>query len=629
MKPIKQFSYLLVLSFAALIFSNCGGTDNPIWTDDGTTNDSTQTGISLDKLNYNGFEAVLIKSEGLFTDQVYIAYLDTLSIELNYISESALGFTVPNLESDNYALRIDGFEEQFTLSITQTAEVASPEQSVIGFIGDYKTEIDEIINYTKHLDSLGLVQNATADIAELENAKDSLADAIQMISQLSTEDQQKLAQYVAANSENLNELNRILDGVYEDGSFKKGNCDYIEDWGKATCLIREMMRGVVLMGAPAAIGGVLGAELSAGLGTVVGAVVFTKIFKSKVIAGRNRFKNAFIELANWAFIPADNIMAEVTANKKTLEFENNVAKEIEFSFETRTINEAKDKNHEDLGIMFTLLQAFNYINEKVLKRPTFTLPGEKKGSYSPKDLSTIEFELIGNDNVDGELFIEGAGLKLKLFHNKISNQNVRLRMYLVYANQTITSPEIDVVVISPPPCPETIEDIDGNVYKVVYIGGNCWTAENIIVTKLNDGTSINEVTGDDNKSGDSYTYYGYDKSKVADYGLLYMFSIINSGKICPKGWEVPTMSNWNSLGLFGVPSSFQLQFGGKAHPDLPSTPTSKNRFEGIDEKGVYWVNDNYLLWTMPIVQFDTNFDMDNKSKLHQYGYASCRCIKSK
>ena len=467
MKPIKQFSYLLVLSFAALIFSNCGGTDNPIWTDDGTTNDSTQTGISLDKLNYNGFEAVLIKSEGLFTDQVYIAYLDTLSIELNYISESALGFTVPNLESDNYVLRIDGFEEQFTLSITQTAEVASPEQSIKSFIGDYETEIDEIINYTKHLDSLGLVQNAAADIAELENAKDSLADAIQMISQLSTEDQQKLAQYVAANSENLNELNRILDGVYEDGSFKKGSCDYIEDWGKATCLIREMMRGVVLMGAPATVGGLLGAQLSAGLGTVVGAVVFTKIFKSKVIAGRNRFKNAFVELANWAFIPVDDVMAEVTANKKTLEFENNVAKEIEFSFETRTINEAKDKGHEDLGIMFTLLKAFNYINEKVLKRPTFSLTSEKRGGYSPKNLSTIEFELIGNDKVDGELEIDGSELRLKLFHSETEDQVVKLRMYIDYAGKTISSSEIDAeVLVEVDPCLNMTAPVIKNVSLV-------------------------------------------------------------------------------------------------------------------------------------------------------------------
>lgn len=45
---MKQLSYLLILSFAALVFNNCG-TDDYVWTDDGTTNDST----NIDSLNVN------------------------------------------------------------------------------------------------------------------------------------------------------------------------------------------------------------------------------------------------------------------------------------------------------------------------------------------------------------------------------------------------------------------------------------------------------------------------------------------------------------------------------------------------------------------------------------------------
>lgn len=113
-------------------------------------------------------------------------------------------------------------------------------------------------------------------------------------------------------------------------------------------------------------------------------------------------------------------------------------------------------------------------------------------------------------------------------------------MLLCCGNPTTT--EID---------PDTLKDIDGNTYKTVKIGYQWWTAENLRTTKYKDGTPIPHLTNDSLWAIDTigaYCYFWNDSAANAEkYGALYNWHAVNTGKLAPEGWHVPTDADWTEL----------------------------------------------------------------------------------
>lgn len=98
----------------------------------------------------------------------------------------------------------------------------------------------------------------------------------------------------------------------------------------------------------------------------------------------------------------------------------------------------------------------------------------------------------------------------------------------------------------------TMTDQDGNVYKTVTIGTQTWMAENLRTALYNDGTPISNVT--DNEEWEHLTtgaYCNYDNTSntdtIATYGRLYNWYAVNTGKLAPTGWHVPTDAEWTTL----------------------------------------------------------------------------------
>jgi uncharacterized protein (TIGR02145 family) len=100
----------------------------------------------------------------------------------------------------------------------------------------------------------------------------------------------------------------------------------------------------------------------------------------------------------------------------------------------------------------------------------------------------------------------------------------------------------------------TVTDADGNVYQTMRIGNQVWMAENLRVTKYNDGSPIllDTSTVTWNAITPKYCFYKNttNSDSIKKYGALYNWYVVspaNPKKIAPTGWHVPTDAEWDTL----------------------------------------------------------------------------------
>ena len=157
-------------------------------------------------------------------------------------------------------------------------------------------------------------------------------------------------------------------------------------------------------------------------------------------------------------------------------------------------------------------------------------------------------------------------------------------------------------------------DIDNNTYKTVPIGTQQWMAENLKVTKYNDGTEIPNITDDtqwSNLRSGAWAYYKNDAANNAKYGKLYNWYAVSKSSngnrnVCPTGWYVPTDAEWtvltDYLGGASVAGA-KMKEAGTTNWNSPNTDaTNTSLFTGlpgghrhyngycnnIDSNGIWW-----------------------------------------
>jgi uncharacterized protein (TIGR02145 family) len=196
----------------------------------------------------------------------------------------------------------------------------------------------------------------------------------------------------------------------------------------------------------------------------------------------------------------------------------------------------------------------------------------------------------------------------------------------------------------------TIKDYDGNIYKTVTIGSQTWMAENLRTTRFNDGGAIPNVTDNDDwmllKTG---AYCNYDNKTdtvvIATYGRLYNGYAVNTGKLAPAGWHVPTDAEWSTLITFLGGDSLagcELKESGTTHWNSPNTKATNETgftflpggirflmgpFNSFGFYGSVWSATDFnasSLWVRSLYYTSTNVGRTNLDKALG---CSVRCIK--
>ena len=127
-------------------------------------------------------------------------------------------------------------------------------------------------------------------------------------------------------------------------------------------------------------------------------------------------------------------------------------------------------------------------------------------------------------------------------------------------------------------------DINGNTYKSVRIGEQVWMSENLRTTKYNDGTVIPNITGDaewEALSTGAWCHYENGNQYENTYGKLYNWYAVETGKLCPTGWHVPTDEEWTDLTDYLAANGYD----GKEGTALKATSGWDSDGNGTDDYG--------------------------------------------
>ncbi len=198
----------------------------------------------------------------------------------------------------------------------------------------------------------------------------------------------------------------------------------------------------------------------------------------------------------------------------------------------------------------------------------------------------------------------------------------------------------------------SVTDLDGNVYATIQIGEQVWMAENLRTTKYNDGVSIPYVSDNDAWEALNSGAYSINQGLSAYemiYGKLYNWYAVNTGKLCPIGWHIPSQEECEELRTYLADNWLGNHAGGKMKstgntsdqtglwfaPNEGATnesgftglPGGRSGNRDIGRFGHWWTSTETSAGPWSISLYFENDDLDGYYETSRTPGFSCRCVQ--
>ena len=260
---------------------------------------------------------------------------------------------------------------------------------------------------------------------------------------------------------------------------------------------------------------------------------------------------------------------------------------------------------------------------------------------------TDDVKLSGNQTIAGNKTFTGTiSASSKTVTNVADPVNAQDAATKAYVDELLTN----ILGLLPNNYAGMTSDIEGTKYKTVKIGNQVWMAENLRTSRYNDNIAINWITDNvawGNLTTPAYCWYNNDKVVWGTpFGALYNWYAVNTGKLCPTGWHVPSDAEWTTLTTFLGGESVaggKMKESGTVHwasPNIGATnesgfsglPGGSRDYEGefynVGRFGVWWSSTGYSstdAWGRYLYDYLTNVYRGYGTK--EDGF-SVRCVKN-
>jgi uncharacterized protein (TIGR02145 family) len=316
--------------------------------------------------------------------------------------------------------------------------------------------------------------------------------------------------------------------------------------------------------------------------------------------------------------------------------------------------EVNFKTNEILAPSLTTKSATSITQAKAISGGNITSDGGAAVTARGVCWSSSENPTIADNHTsDGS----GTGSFTSYLHSLSHSTTYYIRAYATNITGTAYGDQVSFttlsggpIVFNPALTYGIVTDIEGNEYKTIQAGTMVLMAENLRTKRYNDNTPIPSVTDNTNwKNLTTPAYCWFDNDSATYkyvYGALYNWYAVNTGKLCPAGWHVPSNEEYMTLvtiiGGMDVAGG-KMKESGTTHWLSPNTgATNESGFTGlpggrryyydgtfikIGELGFFWTSteDEVVYGGIGILHYDSAaLEGDGYSKPNGM---SVRCIK--